>query len=117
MLDISFPELTGCAKEELLTHQAWLGVDNGHHVLQLVSETKRATRLIVSAPSPKTARESLIQEPSVGQHVERRVGCFHLDCAESMLPVLPHRFERAPRQWIRKRYQVAASSASRPTPA
>ncbi len=97
MLDISLRELTGRAAEQVLAHEAWLCVDERHHVLQLVAETEGAPRLVVSAPCPKTARERLVEEPPVGQHVEGLVGRFHIDCAESVVPILPHRFERAAR--------------------
>ena len=97
VLDIAFLELTGCAEEQVLAHQVRLGVDERHHVLQLIAETEGAPRLVVSAPRPQTARQSLVQEPAVGQHVEGLVGRFHLHGAERVLPVLPHRFERAAR--------------------
>ncbi len=73
-------------------------MDERHPVLQLVAETEGAPRLVVSAPRPKTARQSLVQEPAVGQHVEGRVRCFHLHGAERVIPVLPHRFERLARR-------------------
>ena len=97
MLDISLRELAGRAAEQMLAHEAWLGVDEGHRVLQLVAETEGASRLVVSAPRPKAARERLVQEPAVGQHVEGSVGRFHTDRAESVVPVVPHRFERVTR--------------------
>src|SRR5574341_625466 len=98
VLDVPLLELTGRAAEEVLAYEVWLGVDERHHVLQLVAETEGAPRLVVSAPRPKTARESLVHKPAVGQHVEGRVRCFHLHGAERVLPVLPHRFERAARR-------------------
>src|SRR4030042_5976642 len=81
----------------MLAHEVWLGVNERHHVLQLVAETEGPSRLVVSVPRPKTARQGLVQEPAVGQNIEGRVGCFHLNGAESVTPVLPYRFERAPR--------------------
>jgi hypothetical protein len=33
MLNISLLELTGRAAEQVLAHEAWLGVDERHHVL------------------------------------------------------------------------------------
>src|SRR3990170_931118 len=97
MLDITLLELMGCAQEEMLTHEPRLGVDERHHVLQLVAETEGAPRLVVSAAGPKTARERLVQEPAIGQDINGRVGCFHLHCAKRVIPVLPHLFERAAR--------------------
>ena len=60
MLDISFRELTGRAQEQVLAHEARLGVDERHHVLQLIAETEGAPRLVVAAPRPKTAGQSLV---------------------------------------------------------
>ena len=119
MLDIAFLELAARAEEQLLAHQMRLGMDERHHVLQLIAETEGASRLVVSAPRPKTAGQSLVQEPAVGQHVERRVGSFHMHGAESVIPVLPHRFQRAyapPQIPGSARTRLRASSASRPTP-
>ena len=42
MLDISLLKLTGRTEEEVLAHQARFGVDERHHVLQLVAETEGA---------------------------------------------------------------------------
>jgi hypothetical protein len=97
MLDISLMELTGSTEEEVLAHEARLGVDERHHVLQLIAETEGAPWLVVSIPGPKTARYSLVQEPAIGQEVDGLVGCFHIHCAESVIPVLPDRFERVSR--------------------
>jgi hypothetical protein len=97
MLDISLLELTGSAEEEVLAHEERLSVDERHHVLQLIAETEGAPRLIVSVPGPKSARYSLVQEPAVGQDIDGLVGCFHIQCAESVIPVLPDCFERVAR--------------------
>ena len=119
VLDIAFAELTGRAQQQVLAHQARLGVDEGHHVLQLIAETERAPRLVVSASRPQTARQSLIQEPAIGQDIDGLVGCFHMHGAERVLPVLPHGFERAAcdaPDSRKRRTRLLASSASRPTP-
>ena len=98
VLDIPFGKLTGRAKEQMLARQPRFGVDEGHHILQLVAETEGAAGLVVPAARPEAARQGLIQKPAVGQHVEGRIGCFHLDGAERVFPVLPHRLQRAPRR-------------------
>ena len=97
MLDITLLELMGCAQEEMLSHEARFCVDERHNVLQLVAETEGAARLVVSAAGPNTARQSLVQKPAIGQDIDGLVGCFHLHCAERVIPVLPHLFERAAR--------------------
>ena len=60
MLDISFLELMGRAEEEVFAHEPRFGMDERHHVLQLVAETECAPGLVVSAPRPETACECLV---------------------------------------------------------
>ncbi len=98
MLDVSLWELTGRAAEQVLAQELRLGVDERHRILQLIAETEGAPRLVVSGPGPDAARQSLVQEPAVGQHVQGRVRGLHADRAERVVPVLPHRFERAARR-------------------
>lgn len=57
MLDIAFLKLPGGAEEELLAREMRFGMDEGHRILQLIAESERATRLIVSAPGPQAAGE------------------------------------------------------------
>src|SRR5882672_355804 len=97
MLHIAFQELMGRAAQQVLAHELGLGVDKRHHVLQLIAKTEGASRLVVSAACPQTARYGLIQEPAVGQDVEWLIGCFHLNGAERIFPILPYRIERASR--------------------
>ncbi len=42
MLDIAFLELTGCTEEQMRSHQARLGMNECHHVLQLIAKTESA---------------------------------------------------------------------------
>ena len=60
MLNISFRELTGRAQEQVLAHEVRSGVDEGHHVLQLIAKTEGAPRLVVSASRPEAARQGLV---------------------------------------------------------
>ena len=119
VLDISLAELTGRAEEQVLAQQARLGVDERHHVLQLVAETEGAARLVESAPRPETARQSLVQEPAVSQDVDGLVGRFDVAprpaCGSST--AIPLRARRG-RQPIPENdpTRLRASSASRPTP-
>ena len=70
VLDIAFLKLSGGAQQEVLADKLRLAVDERHRILKLIAETEGAPRLIVSAPRPQTARQRLVQEPAVGQHVE-----------------------------------------------
>ncbi len=62
------------------------GVDQGHHVLELVAEAERAARLVEARARPVPAGEHLVEQPAVGQQVERRVGRLHLHDAQATLP-------------------------------
>src|SRR5436309_2311142 len=94
MLDISVRKLTTRAKQHLLAQKTRLCMDEGHRVLQLIAEAKGTARLVVSTPCPKAARQGLVQEPTIGEHVERLVGCFNLYRAQRVRPMIRHRFER-----------------------
>ena len=78
----------------MFPQQPGFGMDQRHCVLQLIAEAESAAALIVSAARPKTARKRLVEQPAVGQHIERRVRRFHIDRSQRMFPVLPHSFER-----------------------
>ncbi len=93
MLNISFGKLAARASKQVFPHEARLGVDEGHGILQLVAEAKSAARLVVAASSPETTGERLIQEPAVGKEIDGLIRCFHPDCAERPVPVAPHSIE------------------------
>ena len=97
---------------------AGLGVDQRHHVLQLVAEAEGAARLVVAAARPQAAGQRLVEQPAVGQQVERRVGRFDLHGAERVLPVVraPLRARRARPTAAEALHELPASSALRPTP-
>ena len=42
MLNISFPELTARAQQQVVAHELRPGMDECHHILQLVAKTIRA---------------------------------------------------------------------------
>src|SRR5438105_15849449 len=98
VLHISFTELMGRGDEQVFAHQARLGINERHHVLQLIAETECPPGLVESAPRPQAARQSLIEQPAIRQHVDGRVRRFHVYRAERMLPVFPQSFERASRR-------------------
>ena len=61
-----------------------------HRVLQLITETEGAGRLIESRACPHATRQDLIEEPPVGQKVDSGVGSFAVYRAEGVVPVVPH---------------------------
>ena len=67
VLYIPLGELTACGKKEVLTREARFGVDERHHVLQLIAKTEGAPGLVVAASRPQAACQRLVQEPAVGQ--------------------------------------------------
>jgi hypothetical protein len=69
-------------------------MDQGHRVLQLVAEPERAARLIEPRAGPHAAGQRLIDEPTVGQEIDRRVGRFQMDHAQRPAPVIPHALDR-----------------------
>src|SRR6476660_6921961 len=60
MLNISFLELMRGRQKNLRSGNFRLCVDQRHYILQLVTKTERAARLIKSRASPNTARQRLI---------------------------------------------------------
>ncbi len=98
MLHVSIGKLTARAAEQVLTHQPGLGMHERHHVLQLVAEAKSTSRLIISTARPQTARERLVEEPAVGEDVDRRIRSLHVHGAERVLPILPNRLDCAARR-------------------
>jgi hypothetical protein len=52
MLHISFLELTACAEKKMVPYNARFGMNKSHYILQLISESKSSSGLIISAPRP-----------------------------------------------------------------
>ena len=65
----------------------------GHRVLKLISEAVGATRLVIAATTPYPRRECLVDEPSIGEHVEGDVGSLQIHRSKSPVPVRPYRFQ------------------------
>ena len=91
-------ELLRRAAQQVLAHEPRLRMHERHRVLQLVAEAEGAAGLVVAAARPEAAGQRLVQEPAVGQHVQRRVGRLDLHRAERAAPVLAARCraQRAP---------------------
>ena len=97
-----------------------LGMHQRHRVLQLVAEAERAAGLVEAAARPHAAGERLVEQPAVGQHVERRVGRFDLHRAQRAAPVAAAPLSSAARARCRRRGTAAPAAAPRrrraPTP-
>ena len=98
VLDVALLELARRAKQQLRAHELRRGVRKRHRVLQLVAESERAARLVVPAPAPEPATDHLVQQPAVGERVQRLVRRLDLERAEQAPPLLPHRTERRVRR-------------------
>ena len=74
-------------QQQLRAQQLGPRVHQRHRVLQLVAEAERAAGLVVAAARPQAARDRLVDQPAVGQRVERGVGRAHLHRAQRLRPV------------------------------
>ncbi len=94
VLHVALDELAARAAQQVLAQERGLGVHQRHRVLQLVAESEGAARLVVAAARPQAARERLVQQPAVGQHVDRGIRRVDLHVAERALPVRVHGLQR-----------------------
>ncbi len=86
MLDIAFHELSRGRAQDVVARDVGRRVHEGHDILQLVTETVSAARLIKSGAAPETAAERLINQPAIEQKICRKLGRFHLDRAQEPVP-------------------------------
>ena len=63
-----------------------------HHVLELIAEAIRASRLLISRACPHPAAQILVQQPAIHDHVERVVRRVHLHSIEHLIPTSPNDF-------------------------
>src|SRR5262249_59910500 len=68
--------------------------DEREHVLQLISEAKRAARLIERRAPPHAAPERLVEEPAIQHQIHRRLRRAHLDRSEQLVPEQPRALGR-----------------------
>src|SRR5438094_18937 len=97
VLHIAFGKLARRAAQKVLAYKRRLGMNQRHHLLQLIAEPERPARLVERVTPPQSARQDLVHQPPVGQDIEGSVGRFYLYCAEHLRPVLSNRFESAVR--------------------
>ena len=68
----------------MIANPLWFGVNQRHHVLQLIAEPEGAPRLIVAATRPDAARQRLIDQPAVDQQIHSGIRRLDLHGAERM---------------------------------
>jgi len=59
-----------------------------HRVLQLVAKPEKRRPTGGSAARPHTARQGLVEQPTVGQNIEGRIRGLHLHRAQGVIPIL-----------------------------
>src|SRR5438094_7014905 len=94
MLDIAFAKLMRGSAEKMLAGQGWHGVDQRHHILQLIAEAIGTAGLIKPGAPPEPAAKGLVQQPAVGYCVHGGIWCVDIDRAKSAIPKFMYAGER-----------------------
>ena len=79
-------KLAPSRSQDVPPRQLRRGMDQRHHVLQLVAEAERAAGLIEGRTAPDPAREALVQQPAIQQQIHGRLRCVNLDRTEQIVP-------------------------------
>src|ERR1044071_6327457 len=74
MLDITFLELPCRGSQDLRPRFSGSTVDQGHHILQLISKAIRSAGLLKRGAGPNAAGQDLINEPTVEHQVNAWIG-------------------------------------------
>src|SRR3990170_3623572 len=96
VLHVTLKELALGATDQLLAGEPRRSMDKRHGVLQLIAKTVGTAGLIIPTAAPEPAGHCLVDQPAVGQHVQRRVRRLHVHRAKGSVPVSPHRFQCLP---------------------
>ena len=86
MLHVAVDELMLCTKKQVATREFGLGVQDGHDVLQLITEAKRAPGLVEAAACVVATPDRLVKQPAIGKQVDGGFRGFYLDYAQGALP-------------------------------
>src|SRR2546423_1752778 len=74
VLHIAFFELVSGGACELRTRYVWSRIDERHYILQLISETVSAARLVESCARQHSTRQCLIGQPTIENRIHSGVG-------------------------------------------
>ena len=88
MLHVAFFELMRGGAEYLCARQFRFGIDQRHHVLQLVAEAVSPARLIERRTRPDTADQRLIQQPTIQHQVHCRIRRADFEPGQGFVPVV-----------------------------
>ena len=90
-------ELVPRGLQDVLAGEVRRGVDQRHHVLQLIAKAERAAGLIERRAPPHPARKRLVEQPAVQQEIHRRIRRLHLDRPQQLVPERHSPASRPPR--------------------
>src|ERR1043165_2287133 len=79
----------------MLARESRFGMDQRHHVLQLVAKSVGTAALIKASAAPVAATQCLIQKPAVRHRIHRWIRCIDVDRAKSAVPEFMHADECA----------------------
>ena len=89
VLNVAFDKLPRGRAQQMLARDFAVGDAQRHHVLELVAETVRAAQLIKRRARPDAARQRLIEQPAIHQHIHGRIGRGDLHGARACRPSGP----------------------------
>ena len=91
--------LPGGRPQNVRSRLARLGIEQGHHVLELIAETVGAAGLIERRSSPDAARENLVRQPAVDERIESEVGRCYANDGQAAIPRFDNFGERRQRRF------------------
>src|SRR5690606_409187 len=84
--DVALGELVGGVAADLLAGEVGAGVEERGGVLELVAVAEGAAALVERGAAPEAAREVLVEQPAVGEHVELRERRLDVRGGERLTP-------------------------------
>src|ERR1700719_281597 len=90
MLDIAGGKLMGGSTQKMPARNVVLGDCKRHAILKLIAKSVRATQLVESSASPHAARERLIEQPPIHEHIHGSIGRRDLHGVEDAVPLTPN---------------------------
>ena len=88
VLDIALLELPCRRSQDLRPRLCRSAVDQGHHILQLISKAVRPTGLVERGAGPNAASQDLINKPAVEHQVDAAIGRSHVQRVQVAVPLL-----------------------------
>src|SRR4051794_19747334 len=99
MQHVTSLELVTRSVEYLGARQFWSGMQQGHHILELVAEPKGPAGLIERRTSPNAAGQCLVEQPAVEHQIHAALRCLNRNCPQDIIPLaldgLPSSFNLA----------------------